>query len=580
MSKQTKFNWKTLYTLVKETKPPKVAFTVAVPLSVISTIAGLAIPILTSQFIDSFSLTQLPLSIIFSLVIVIILQAVGDGFSVYYLTMVGQHVISELRKTMLQKLMFLPVSYYDDHETGDSVSRAINDTGIIRDLITTHVVNFFTGILSIIGTIFVLFYLDWPLALVMFTILPLSIFIILPIGKRMAQVSKELQRETANYSSLLTKVLSEIRLVKASNAEKQEWENGSKGIQQLYHIGVKEGFYQALLSPLVSTFMIFALIGIIGYGGLRVSTDAMTAGTLVAFFIYLFQIIVPITQVAHFFTQLQKTVGATEKVVNILQEDVEDVHKGQSFPTRFTKLSLEDINFSYNNDRSILQNVSIKAEAGKVTAIVGPSGSGKTTIFGLVERFYHPSGGGILLDDQAIQHFSLKEWRQAIGYVSQDSPVYAGTIRDNLVYGLEENPTEEEITTALHQSYAYPFIQDLPNGLETEVGERGVKLSGGQKQRLAIARAILRDPKILLLDEATSSLDSQSEQVVQNALKNLMNGRTTLVIAHRLSTIIDADSIVFLDKGVVTGTGTHEELMLGHRKYKEFATQQLRLIEE
>jgi len=225
----------------------------------------------------------------------------------------------------------------------------------------------------------------------------------------------------------------------------------------------------------------------------------------------------------------------------------------------------------------VLKDVSFSAESGKVTAIIGPSGSGKTTMFSLIERFYHPSAGQIVLGNHPISVYSLASWRKKIGYVSQDSPLYAGTILENITYGLECNVTMEEVEVAAKMAFAHPFISELPNGYDTEVGERGIKLSGGQRQRIAITRAILRQPELLLLDEATSNLDSQSETLVQQALKELMKGRTTLVIAHRLSTIIDADNIVFLEKGKVTGIGTHAQLMEEHPLYRDFVQQQLML---
>lgn len=235
------------------------------------------------------------------------------------------------------------------------------------------------------------------------------------------------------------------------------------------------------------------------------------------------------------------------------------------------------MSFAYKGGEAVLKQVTFTAEPGKVTAIVGPSGSGKTTLFSLLERFYSPTGGTIKLGEVPIDRYALPSWRSRIGYVSQESPLVEGTIRENISYGLDREVTPEELDRAAQMAYADEFIGQLPGGYETEVGERGLKLSGGQRQRIAIARALLRDPQILMLDEATSSLDSKSEIVVQQALHNLMRGRTTLVIAHRLSTVIDADRIVFVEKGTVTGVGTHDELFASHPLYREFASQQLRL---
>ncbi|WRP07837.1 ABC transporter ATP-binding protein [Rossellomorea aquimaris] len=574
-----KGKWKQLITLIKETDPPKTLFGISLFLSLLTTIAGLAIPLLTSKLIDDFSLDSLSKGVIIGMIAAFFVQAIAGGVSVYILARVGQHVIASLREKLWRKLLVLPVPYYDSHETGDSVSRMTSDTGVIKNLITEHLTGFITGIISVIGAIIVLFYLDWPLTLVMFSIIPLSLLFLIPIGKKMADISRGLQTETASFSAILTRVLSEIRLVKSSNAEGIEFQKGQTGIKKLYVLGLKEGIIQALMSPVVSSLIIIVLVLIIGFGGIRVTSGAMTAGELVAFFIYLFQIIMPITQIIVFVTQFQKTVGATEKVLSILNLEEENLEDGRSVPQTDRALVLNGVTFGYEEGEKVLKDVTIRAEKGKVTAIVGPSGSGKTTLFSLIEQFYKPQQGAILLGEDTISSYSLKSWRELLGYVSQDSPVYSGTIGDNISYGLDGDISEEKMIAASKMAYAHEFIKELPNGYQTEVGERGIKLSGGQRQRLAIARALLRDPDILMLDEATSSLDSQSEIVVQEALKNLMKGRTTLVIAHRLSTIVDADQIVFLEKGKVTGVGTHEELFTSHALYRDFARQQLRIGE-
>lgn len=240
---------------------------------------------------------------------------------------------------------------------------------------------------------------------------------------------------------------------------------------------------------------------------------------------------------------------------------------------------MDHLSFSYKNGENVFKDISFSVEPGKVTAIVGPSGSGKTTLFSLLERYYQPQQGLIRLGGKPITDFSLQSWRSQIGYVSQESPIVSGTIRDNICYGLKKQVDDADLYRVARMAYADQFISELPEGFNTEVGERGIKLSGGQRQRIAIARAFLRDPKILMLDEATSSLDSKSELVVQQALQNLMKGRTTLVIAHRLLTVIDADQILFFEKGKITGNSTHKELVQTHSLYREFATQQLRMRE-
>lgn len=285
----------------------------------------------------------------------------------------------------------------------------------------------------------------------------------------------------------------------------------------------------------------------------------------------------PLTQLTQFFTQLQKAKGASERMIETL-EAKEEVYEGVlEAAGEDGPVEVEDLSFGYKTGEKVLDRISFTMQPGQVTAIVGPSGGGKTTLFSLLERFYEPLSGVIRLDGKPASLFSLKSWRGRIGYVSQESPLLAGTIAENLAYGLEREVSQDELRRAAAMAYADGFIEELPDGYDTDVGERGVKLSGGQRQRIAIARALLRDPKILMLDEATSSLDSQSEAVVQQALGNLMQGRTTIVIAHRLATVVNADQIIFMEKGRITGKGTHEELLRNHELYREFAEQQLQM---
>jgi ATP-binding cassette subfamily B protein AbcA/BmrA len=321
------------------------------------------------------------------------------------------------------------------------------------------------------------------------------------------------------------------------------------------------------------------VVAVIGYGGMRVSSGALTAGDMVAFILYLFQIVIPVGQLMQFFTQLQKAMGATERIAATLSHPEEDYASGREVTDIREPITVDHVTFAYPGGEPVLRDVHFTIIPGKVTALVGPSGSGKTTLFALLERYYRPQKGTIRLGDDPIDSFSLKSWRRQIGYVSQESPLIAGTIRENICFGTDRDISDEELRHAARMAYADTFIEALPNQYDTEVGERGMKLSGGQRQRIAIARALLRNPNILMLDEATSNLDSQAEIVVQQAFKNLMRGRTTIVIAHRLSTVIDADQIVFIEKGVVTGIGTHEQLFRTHPMYREFAIQQLRMEE-
>lgn len=570
-------NVKRFIGLIMETNPPKMMLSIAVILSVITTLVSLTIPLFTKNMVNGFSLGSLSTGQIVWMAAAFIAQVVSGGVSVYLLHYSGNKIVSSIRERLWSKLLRLPVPYYDNKSSGDTISRLTNDTALLKGLITEHVTGFFTGILSIIGALSILFYMNWQMTLIMLTVFPLAALIMVPIGRKMYSISKSTQAENARFTSVVNRVVSEIRLVKASGSEPAEYEQGRVGIQNLFGFGLKEARMQALISPIVTFIILLLLVCLIGFGGVQVSSGKMTAGELVAFIMYLFQIMLPITQISQFFTQFQKAMGATDSIIGILESDEEDQDNGKEVTQMDQTLQVENVSFAYKPDEPILRDVSLTIEAGKVTALVGPSGSGKTTLFSLLERFYDPTSGAIRLGGTDIRDASLRSWRSQIGYVSQESPIIAGTIKDNLCYGLTHEVTQQEIEQAARMAYADGFIEALPESYETEVGERGIKLSGGQRQRIAIARALLRDPQILMLDEATSNLDSKSEEVVQDALKNLMIGRTTVVIAHRLSTVVDADSIVFLEKGVITGVGTHDQLYASHTMYREFANGQLRV---
>ncbi|WP_339245942.1 multidrug resistance ABC transporter ATP-binding protein/permease BmrA [Bacillus sp. FSL R5-0523] len=576
-TQKSKSKLKPFFALVRRTNPSYGKLAFALALSVVTTLVSLLIPLLTKQLVDGFSMSNLSGTQIGLIALVFFVQAGLSAYATYALNYNGQKIISGLRELLWKKLIKLPVSYFDTNASGETVSRVTNDTMVVKELITTHISGFITGIISVIGSLTILFIMNWKLTLLVLVVVPLAALILVPIGRKMFSISRETQDETARFTGLLNQILPEIRLVKASNAEDVEYGRGKMGISSLFKLGVREAKVQSLVGPLISLVLMAALVAVIGYGGMQVSSGELTAGALVAFILYLFQIIMPMGQITTFFTQLQKSIGATERMIEILAEEEEDTVTGKQIENAHLPIQLDRVSFGYKPDQLILKEVSAVIEAGKVTAIVGPSGGGKTTLFKLLERFYSPTAGSIRLGDEPIDTYSLESWREHIGYVSQESPLMSGTIRENICYGLERDVTDAEIEKAAEMAYALNFIKELPNQFDTEVGERGIMLSGGQRQRIAIARALLRNPSILMLDEATSSLDSQSEKSVQQALEVLMEGRTTIVIAHRLSTVVDADQLLFVEKGEITGRGTHHELMASHGLYRDFAEQQLKM---
>ncbi|PMC35556.1 multidrug ABC transporter permease [Bacillus sp. UMB0899] len=563
------------WALIKNSKPPVTIFCVAVVLSLLETGAGLIVPLFTKSLVDQLSQSALEVSVILLLAVAFIVQTISSGLSYYFMTYLGESIVASIRKRLWEHVLHSPIPYFDQHESGDTMSRITQDTNTIKTLITQHLITFITGLITIVGSVIILLFIDWKMTLIMLIAVPLSIAIIMPLGQKMYKVSQLTQDEMAGFSANLGRVLTDIRLVKAFVAEKTEQRRGNDLIHHLFQYGLKEAKILAVITPFMSFTMMLVLVLLIGYGGVQVASGALTAGSLVAIIIYMFQIVVPFSQMAGFFTAFQKAMGGAERVQYILSLNREPSEDNLIVQNPSQDIHFKDINFGYKKGTSILRNMILSIPTGKTTAFVGPSGSGKTTLFALLERFYIPTSGEILLGDTNIKDFNLKSWRSQFSYVSQESPLMSGTIRNNIIYGMEREVAEKEIEVAADLANALDFISRLPQKFDTEVGERGIKLSGGQRQRIAIARALIRDPKILLLDEATSNLDSASEHLVQHALKRLMRGRTTLVIAHRLSTVIDADQIIVLDGGNITGIGTHYELIEHHELYRKLAKQQL-----
>lgn len=468
----------TFFTLMRETKPSIWMLSVAILLSIVSTLVGLVIPMFTKSLVDGFSLSSINSSQIIAIGAAFISQTIAAGVSIYLLNYVGQKMVAGLRDRLWKKMLVLPVPYFDNNRTGESVSRMTNDTGVIKSLISEHVASFFSGIISIVGSIVVLFYLNWKMTLIMFTVIPIAALILVPLGRKMYKISVGMQDETATFTSTLTQVLSEIRLVKSSNAEHKEYENGSTGIRNLLNFGIREGKVMAWISPIMSFVLMMLLVIVIGYGGMQVSSGGLTAGELVAFILYLIQIVMPMTQLTTFFTQLQKAKGATERIMETLDAEEEAFGSGVEVSNSNQPVVLDNVSFGYKPDEPVLQNVSFRMDPGTITAVVGPSGGGKTTLFSILERFYLPQEGVISLGEEPIDAFALRSWRGMIGYVSQESPMIAGTISENLCYGVQREVSRAELINAAKMAYADEFIAELPDGYNTDVGERGVKLSG------------------------------------------------------------------------------------------------------
>ncbi len=481
MKTENNNSMKPFFSMILTSGVPRLALSAGLTASLVTTLVGLSIPLLTREMVDGFSANSINLALSGILALVFIVQAVCDGFSTYFLSYAGQKVVASLRERMWFKLLRLPVRYFDEKTSGETVSRVVNDTGIVESLISDHFPQFVSGIITIVGSVVILLIMDWKMTLLMLISVPITTFIMIPLGMKMQRISKTMQDETASFTGHVQQTLSEIRLMKASNAEHTEKMKGLSGISKLFQYGLKEARIFALVSPFMHLVIMIVIVAIIGYGGIRVSEGTMSAGSLIAFLLYLFQIIFPITSFTMFFTQLQKAKGATERIIEIMHSEEEEGQEGLEMDISNLPIHVENVTFTYAGGEPVLRGVSFDVDPGQMIAFVGPSGGGKTTMFGLLERFYEPDSGAINIGETPISKLSMKSWRSQIGYVSQDSPMMSGTIRENLCYGLDhaDSIDDQELWKVAEMAYADTFIKQFPEQLDTEVGERGVKLSGG-----------------------------------------------------------------------------------------------------
>ncbi|WP_407888170.1 ABC transporter ATP-binding protein [Levilactobacillus sp. N40-8-2] len=564
-----KFDFKGFLHLIRQTKPKYWQLWVGLTLGLIATGAQLAVPKFAQSLINGLG-HAMNQPLLIGVIVLFVVSAAVSAISGALLGFFGENVVARLRSNLWQKLVRLRVSYFDNVKTGEMTSRLVNDTMQIKDLLANSFPQMVTSLFQLVGALVIMLLMDWRMTAIMFSAVPLMMLVMWPIMRQSGRIGHQRQDAMAAFSGETDETLSEIRLVKSSNAESYETQTGTEQIQDLYRIGLREAIYDAIASPVMTATMLAVFVGVLAYAAVRVSAGTMSMGTMFSFMMYLFQIIGPAGTLARFFTDLSKANGSTERVRDLLSEPEEALSEGTPQSVSDATLAMEHVDFAYEDGQPILHDVNFDAKPNTVVAFAGPSGGGKSTIFGLLERYYQPQNGQVTLGGADVRDFNLSDWRSQIGYVSQDSAIMAGTIRHNLTYGADRNFTDDELWHVLKLASADGFVAKMTDGLDTQVGERGVKVSGGQRQRLAIARAFLRDPKILLLDEATASLDSESEAMVQQALTELMKGRTTLIIAHRLSTIVDADNIYFIEDGHVSGHGTHHELMESLPLYRDY----------
>lgn len=565
-----------LFFLFKRLSWPYGLIIAAVIITSLGSLSGLLVPLFTGRLVDKFSVSSINWGMIAIFGSIFLVNALLSGIGLYLLSKIGEKIIYAIRSLLWEHIIQLKMPFFDKNESGQLMSRLTDDTKVINEFISQKLPNLLPSVLTLIGSLVMLFIMDWKLTLLTFITIPVFILIIVPLGRVMQKISTNTQSEIANFSGLLGRVLTEMRLVKVSNTERLELDNAHTNLKKIYRLGLKQAKISAVVQPISGVVMLLTIAIILGFGALEIGTGAITPGTLIAMIFYVIQLSMPLINLSTLVTDYKKAVGASSRIYEIMQEPIEPTEalsESKDVTIIDGELVFEHVDFKYDV-KKILEDVSFSIPQGEVSAFVGPSGSGKSTIFNLIERMYDIERGDIKYGNQSIFYIPLSKWRTKIGYVMQSNSMMSGTIRDNILYGINRKVDDEELIEYAKLANCHDFIMQFDEGYDTMVGERGLKLSGGQRQRIDIARSFVKNPDILLLDEATANLDSESELKIQEALETLMEGRTTVVIAHRLSTIKKAGQIVFIDKGEVTGKGTHHELMASHDKYRHFVTSQ------
>ena len=510
--------------------------------------------------------------------VAILIQAITSFLLTKILSVQAQYLISELRAQVQKKVLSLPISFFDNTKSGVLVSRIMTDVEGVRNLIGTGLVQMVGGTITAVISLILLINISWSMTL--FVLVPVAIFgfIALKAFGYIRPIFRKRGVINAEVTGRLTETLAGVRVIKAFNAEEQENKTFEVGVERLFQ-NVKKSLTATAFMTSSSTFLLgLASTGIMGIGGYKIMTGDLTVGDFLSFTLLLGFMIAPIVQMSNIGSQLTEALAGldrTEELMNMTAEEDYVLRKIEIDKIE-GDISFRDVSFHYEEGKEVLHNINFEAASGSVTALVGSSGSGKSTIAGLTATFLNPSSGTVTIDNQDLSQVKLSSYRQHLGVVLQDEFLFEGTIRDNILFP-RPNATEDELQHAVKSAYVNEFTDRFDDGLETLIGERGVKLSGGQRQRLAIARAILANPKIIILDEATSNLDTESEGLIQKSLSELTKNRTTLVIAHRLSTIKRADQILVIESGHIVERGTHDELIEKEGRYYDLYTYQAKI---
>ncbi|MEQ8478978.1 MAG: ABC transporter transmembrane domain-containing protein [Fulvivirga sp.] len=560
-----KSNFKKLLGVFQYITPYKTTFIVGMICLIFSSTTLLVFPYLAGKLMDVASgkpwivnsITQITLGLIG----VLFFQSIFSFFRVYLFAQVSERSMADVRKAVFSQMVMLPTTFFDSRRIGELISRITSDVSMLQDTFSTTLAELFRQIATLIIGVGIIFYIAPKLTLFMLATFPVLVLSALVFGKSIRKLSKATQDKLAEANTVVEETLQAINVVKAFTNEIFEKKRYAKSLDEVVNIALKTATYRGAFI----SFVIFALFGgivaVMWYGATLVESSAMTVGDLLSFVLYTTFIGGSIAGLGDIYGQVQRAIGASERVLEIIDEHREDINEFTHKSKLKGEISFKNVVFAYptRKELSVLKDISFNIGAGQKVALVGQSGAGKSTIIQLLSRFYDVSEGEIRMDGKVLADYDLSLLRQNIGLVPQEVMLFGGTIKENIAYG-KPNATDEEINEAAKKANAFEFIDKFPEKMETIVGERGVKLSGGQRQRVAIARAILKDPAVLILDEATSSLDAESEHLVQQALDELMKGRTTIMIAHRLATIRKADKIFVLKEGEIVEQGSHEEL--------------------
>ncbi|MRS01828.1 lipid A export permease/ATP-binding protein MsbA [bacterium] len=510
----------------------------------------------------------------FAIILIFILRGVCRYVNEYFIRTAGQLAVQDIRNLSYKNMLGLSLRFYNNNPTGVLMSRVMNDVAVMQNGVANVITGLFRDGFGVIFLLGVIFYRNWQLAIIAFLVIPLTAYPSRKIGKKIKKLSGYSQGKIGDISSIIQQTFSGIKVVKAFGLENEEVSKFQRYNLSYYAFLRRSIKYVSLSAPIIEMITSFGIAAVIWFGGTQVLNGKMTAAEFFSFIAAMVLLYTPVKRLINSYNVIQNSLGAADRVFSIIDEKTEilDAPDAKHLEKVNGDVEFRDVSFRYDSE-DVLQNISLSAKKGQVIALVGPSGGGKTTLVSLIPRFYDVTSGQVLFDGNDIRQIRLKDLMKQIALVDQETILFNDTIANNIRYG-KPDAEATAVTNAASAAFAHDFIMMLPEGYETNIGDRGVRLSGGQRQRICIARAILKDAPILILDEATSALDTESEQMVQKALANLMLNRTTFVIAHRLSTILHADKIVVIDKGQIVETGTHQELLDSDGLYRKLYSMQ------